>query len=380
MRIGLLGFTTDHENMGCQALTCSFISILKEVTQNNNLEFIIFGGGSGLGKIPELFPEYKFYECEALLKKPIFIKKIRECDIVFDETYGDGFSDIYFGKEEYKDIIKKIISCFFSKKFVFTPQTYGPFSNKQMEKLAAYVLKKANYVFSRDKISTNYAKKISCRNVMTVTDLAFALPFVKTKRENSIGFNVSGLLWQGGFNEKKNQFSLKTDYKEYCRSMVSFLLEEGYSVHLIPHVTKTINNDRIIPDGDYPACIELHEEFPKTILAPCFETPYEVKNYIASMEMFIGARMHSTIAAFSSEVVTIPFAYSRKFQGLYESLKYKFIIDGKSLITAKAVELTKEYIMNNEVLSKKQKDSMKSVNTQLTLFKEELRSILYNKN
>ena len=29
MKIGLFGFTFAHENMGCQALTCAFLGILR---------------------------------------------------------------------------------------------------------------------------------------------------------------------------------------------------------------------------------------------------------------------------------------------------------------------------------------------------------------
>ena len=376
MKIGLFGFTTDHENMGCQALTCSFIAILNELI-DNNLELIVFGGGNGLGVIPDLFPNIKFEYCEALLKKPIFIKKLLECEIVFDETFGDGFSDIYFGKDEYKDIAKKIIAEVFSKKFVLTPQTYGPFKDKKMEKIAGRVIRKANIVFSRDTISANYAKKISGRDVVTVTDLAFCLPYtVDLKNSNTIGFNVSGLLWQGGFAKNSNQFGLSIDYQSYCRQIISMLSDMGYCVHLIPHVTRTINPTRTIPDGDYPACIALHKEFPNTVLAPCFETPVEEKNYIATMEIFIGARMHSTIGAFSSDVVTIPVAYSRKFQGLFESLKYKYFVDGKNLSTEEAVHKTIEYVLRKKELKSVQNESMKIVNEQLTIFKENLRELL----
>jgi len=51
------------------------------------------------------------------------------------------------------------------------------------------------------------------------------------------------------------------------------------------------------------------------------------------MDLFIGARMHSTIAAFSSGVPVIPIAYSRKFNGLYDTLQYPYYIDAKSNIT-----------------------------------------------
>ena len=40
--------------------------------------------------------------------------------------------------------------------------------------------------------------------------------------------------------------------------------------------------------------------------------------------------MHSTIGAISSGVPVIPVAYSRKFNGLYDTLEYPYYIDAKS--------------------------------------------------
>lgn len=45
----------------------------------------------------------------------------------------------------------------------------------------------------------------------------------------------------------------------------------------------------------------------------------------------MGARMHSTIAAFSSGVPVVPMAYSRKFNGLFiDTLNYNHLVDLKT--------------------------------------------------
>lgn len=63
------------------------------------------------------------------------------------------------------------------------------------------------------------------------------------------------------------------------------------------------------------------------------------------MNLFTGARMHATIGAISSGVAVIPVAYSRKFNGLYDTLQYPFYIDAKSEITLeKAIELFENYM------------------------------------
>ena len=55
--------------------------------------------------------------------------------------------------------------------------------------------------------------------------------------------------------------------------------------------------------------------------------------------------MHATIGAISSGVPVIPVAYSRKFNGLYDTLQYPFYIDAKADITLEqAIELFEDYM------------------------------------
>lgn len=88
--------------------------------------------------------------------------------------------------------------------------------------------------------------------------------------------------------------------------------------------------------------------------------------------------MHSTIAAFSSGVITVPFAYSRKFQGLFEDLEYPIYIDGRILETEEAIEKTIQYIKEADHLKDLQNNSLKIIQTNIDYFNNEIRSILNN--
>ena len=380
MKIGILGFTVTHENMGCQALTCAFLEMLRNTIPDIPKHIVVFRNDQTLGYIPELFPEMSFSLVPTTFHdiKLRMINEIRSCDVVFDETFGDGFSDIYFTKSVYRDTLIKLVAACSKCKFVLTPQTYGPFKSKKLEWLAGKAISKADKVYARDKMSADYAHKISGTDVITVTDLAFSLPFNKSLSDSDkkrFGLNISGLLWKGGFSSD-NQFGLLTNYRDYCDKLIEELGNQGMEIHLIPHVTYSLDNKNEIPDGDYPYCQELHEMHPETILAPNFRTPYDAKDYIASMDYFSGARMHSTIAAFSSDVVTIPFAYSRKFQGLYGNLHYPFIVDGTKLNTEDAIKLTLKYVSNKDELKQAQKRSFMDVEKNTSIFKKELECII----
>ena len=66
-------------------------------------------------------------------------------------------------------------------------------------------------------------------------------------------------------------------------------------------------------------------------MAPAFLNPIDAKSYISGMDFFMGARMHSTIAAFSSGVPVVPMSYSRKFTGLFNcTLDYDAVVDLKT--------------------------------------------------
>ena len=304
MVIGLRGFSFDHENKGCEALTYAFLSMLNDIYDKpEKLEIINFSSIKSLGDITSEFPNIRFSQEEISIKdkKMRYISLFRKCNIIFDIYDGDGFSDIYFTNPVYKNTILTIIAEKCSCKYIMLPQTYGPFKHKTLELLAGYAIKHADFVFSRDQISSDYAMKISRRKqVMTVTDLAFALPYHNEKKETSnkkIGINVSGLLWQGGFSEQ-NQFSLRTDYKKYIRSLIQYCLKNKYEIHLISHVTKRVNEEDPAYDTDYNPCMELKREFPNVIVSPLYTSPVDIKSYIALMDIFVGARMHATIAAF----------------------------------------------------------------------------------
>ena len=94
------------------------------------------------------------------------------------------------------------------------------------------------------------------------------------------------------------------------------------------------------------------DPLPDCILAPAFNTPIEAKSYISNMDIFIGSRMHSTIGAFSSNVATIPVSYSRKFEGLFNSLNYEYVINGRTESTNSAFDKTIEYVETPPMCSK----------------------------
>ena len=249
-------------------------------------------------------------------------------DIVFDIAEGDSFTDIYGTKRFEKILNSKRFFNFIGTKQVLLPQTIGPFVTPKHEERAFRVMQRIDKVISRDKKSFEYTSRfLPPEKIAETIDVAFYLPFKKLVFDPAythVGLNVSGLLWNGGYT-KKNQFQLKSDYRELIESiMLYFSKMEKVRVHLVSHV---ISNSQPVED-DYAIALQINKKYPQTVLAPRFNTPIEAKSYIGGLEFFMGARMHACIAAFSTGVPVMPMAYSRKFNGLFcETLNYNWLAD-----------------------------------------------------
>lgn len=395
MRIGILGLLTESENKGCLALTYSFFCILESLAEKHNmtLDVVVFND-IPVKRMYKMFERTDYSKKDfsqfvklklsninyVVVKKKVFFQRKPEiCDLVFDFTQGDSFTDLY-GEWRYYHLtyVKKAI---ISKNIplVLGNQTIGPFKNPNIERDASEVLRQAKAVYARDLLSYNYAQKLVDREIKLTTDVAFFLPYNKHKLKSNaeiirIGINVSGLLWNNGYTGN-NEFRLTVDYKRYIRNLLTTLLKDNrYEVHIIMHVFSENENN---VDNDHIPALCLKEEFPKLILAPAYESPIEIKNYIAAMDFFIGARMHSTIAALSAGVPVLPFSYSRKFEGLFDSLTYKYIVEGTRETTERALDYSLECIEKRELLQQKICESMKIVEKEKEELFSEYEKLIY---
>ena len=100
-------------------------------------------------------------------------------------------------------------------------------------------------------------------------------------------------------------------YKAY-RSLIAHILNTtDMTVALIPHVVVETNDDRI-------PLRNLYDEFVSSgrILLIEDHDCCELKGYISRCRVFIGARTHATIAAYSTCVPTLVLGYSVKSKGI----------------------------------------------------------------
>jgi hypothetical protein len=107
--------------------------------------------------------------------------------------------------------------------------------------------------------------------------------------------------------------------RHLMRRLITALLARGdCDVHLVPHVLAP----HLPVDDDGAAADRLKAAYPALQRHPDFTSASDAKSFISGLDFLIGARMHATIAAFSSGVPVVPISYSRKFEGLYGALGY----------------------------------------------------------
>lgn len=167
-------------------------------------------------------------------------------------------------------------------------------------------------ITARESISYEALRQVN-PNTVLVSDPAFILERVDLPLPegwidgNTIGINASPLILSSGNGE------LVT--KAYRRLIEEILDTTECAIALIPHVVWGSNDDRQVLQS-------LYDEYRHTgriiVVEDC--NCMELKGYIARCRMFIGARTHATIAAYSSCVPTLVLGYSVKSRGIARDL------------------------------------------------------------
>lgn len=380
--IGLFWHSMNSDNLGVGALTLANIEILREAAKEEGFKahFLVLGWKD---------PRPYYLEAPDIENAPLRLRHlvapsgilahaIKRCDVIFDIGGGDSFTDIYGFKRFFTIWITKARSLWARKPLVLSPQTIGPFETWWAKPLARMVMNRAQFVVSRDVPSTRFLNDLGVRSkILEATDVAMGLSYTPPQPRPEggpvkVGLNVSGLLFNGGYTQS-NQFGLKGDYPTLIRDMMSwFTAQQEVELHLVGHV----QSDHIPVEDDQRVSATLCEEFPGTILAPVFTSPSDAKSYIADMDFFMGARMHATIAAFSSGVPVVPMAYSRKFIGVFGTLGYDHVADCKTDTSDEILARVQQGYHNRAALKAEVIEGMKGVDARLAAYAEEARIVM----
>ena len=329
LRIGLLWHVARATNLGIGALTAGNLALARQAAARAGIDarFVIIGARDpGPPSVDDADLDHREIDGRYMISPSGFLADVRACDIMLDISGGDSFTDIYPDKRFAYMTTTKIIPILAGKTLVLCPQTIGPFSRQPHTAIAGWICRRAAAVYVRDGLSVAALAALAPGvGGQQVVDVAFALPFARQARTQSrpqIGLNVSGLLMNGGY-AGGNQYGLGFDYPALTHQLIETLLARGdCDIHLVPHVIAP----HMPTDDDAAAADRLKSQYPALHRHADFQSASAAKSFISGLDFMIGARMHATIAAFSSGVPVVPISYSRKFEGLFGSLGYDWLV------------------------------------------------------
>lgn len=279
--------------------------------------------------------------------------------------------DILFYKEKFKNFIKTIKKnqYYFSiggDNYCYKDSRWIQLLNKEINKKGAKTilwgcsinedelneklvedLNRYQMITVREHLTQKYLKKHGVvTKVRYVPDTAFILNTDRTKiskkmkqKQKFIGINISPVI-------EKNEKMKGIVYKNYFNLMEYLLNNTEYNIALIPHVVIEENDDRELLS-------RLYNDFNKNEKIVMIEdcNCEQLKGIISQCEAFIGARTHSTIAAYSSCVPTLVVGYSVKAKGIAEDLfgtTENYVIPTQELRTEDQLTKGMQWIIDNK--------------------------------
>lgn len=180
-------------------------------------------------------------------------------------------------------------------------------SNEMINDLSGYDL-----IIARESITYNMLKEKNINNnVKLYPDPAFQLDYINSDinenliDKNTIGINLSPYIFKSKLNEDK----VIEMYSELIKHIIN---TTDMKIVLIPHVFWKKSNDLEVLNKVYSKV----KEYKRVSIITEKYNCNQLKKIISKCRMFIGARTHSTIAAYSTCVPTLVLGYSVKSRGI----------------------------------------------------------------
>ncbi len=397
--IGIMGASMATRNRGVSALGASLVKLLAEaapgaepvmvIPNRSALPFTIFVKGIpqqvrvvNCRQSPRARPSENIFVIAVLAlayrmlplgpwRRAIggicpWIRNVEQAQLVGDIRGGDSFSDIYGLKSFLLASIPTLAVLWIRGGIVMFPQTYGPYSHPLARVVARYILRRSNPILSRDRESMGTVRGLigAGANVRFCPDVAFVLdpmppaeasitpPIPASHRRLLVGVNANGLMYNGGYT-RQNMFGLKLDYRDFLGRLLDALLaDESIRVLMVPHTFAPIGDIESDPEACRQAMASVTgDKRSRLHLVDRDYDQHEIKGVIGGCDFFIGSRLHSCIAALSQAIPTVGVAYSKKFEGVFETVGAgDWVMDGRKVDAPSAVSGILERIRQREAM------------------------------
>ncbi|MCD4844281.1 MAG: polysaccharide pyruvyl transferase family protein [Methanosarcinales archaeon] len=302
--------------------------------------------------------------------------KFQQYDI-FIHLLGDVFND-YGIIPLFYHLFHISIGLIIGKPVIIYGESIGPFKNHQLKFLTKVVLNRVSLILVREEISFKYLSEMGVNKskIRLTNDPAFALipasqerieiilsqenikkgnkPFIGISPVQGIRPDIFPQII--GFEKKYEE------YIEFIANITDYIQEKlDANIVFVPHVLRHDDDDRIICEK----IMQKIENKKNVVILKGMYTADELKGIISQFDIFLGSRMHATIASTSMYVPTIALAHSHKFIGIIGGIldQNDFVIDLRKSNTEDLLNETKSKIdyswKNRDIIREKLYESMK---------------------
>lgn len=315
-------------NHGCEALLRTTLQVIGKDVEAVYSDDPAADKKYGLDEIVELREEKGFVQ-ESPLEKWIYAVKyklLHDDKLYFRREYGKFIRDIVRDKvyisiggdnycyhfSEWLEVLNKEITKRGARSVL-----WGCSINQDELQDPAVVadLERYSLITARESLTFELLRgRLKKPVVRYVPDTAFLLPTIQEElpagfiEGRTVGINASPVIFKNGSDAEA--------VKACFVKLVDHIIDTtDYQIALIPHVAIQGNNDRLALEEIRDAC----KDGGRTVVIPDTDCR-RLKGYIARCCMFVGARTHATIAAYSSCVPTLVIGYSVKSLGIAKDL------------------------------------------------------------
>lgn len=374
-------------NRGCEAITRATMEILgctKEqfIVYSSNIEI---DRSLGLEQKATLVARKQF----SFLFK--VIRKIRH--IFVKEQYGKNiFTYNYLYKSFLRNITKQDIMlstggdmmCYADNEVIYTNEylynrrirtilwgcSIGE-ENLTFRKLET--LKHFSAIYARESLTKDLLLKMGLKNIFLFPDPAFILKAEPCKLPSCfasgevVGINISNFVSsEDGFN---------TLFGKNLIKLIDYIIENtSYHILLVPHVFWGAQDDRII-------CNLLKARYISEKRISLLDADYlnycQLRYVISKCTVFMGARTHAVISAYSTCVPTVAIGYSIKSRGIAKDLELPeaTLVDGVRLINDQQLLNAFQYVNNHRLEIRKH---LENIICEYTSHVWEAKNMLFN--
>lgn len=266
---------------------------------------------------------------------PNLLKKIgikannpyQKYDVIIDLN-SDSLNDHYGIALPIFSLFSTFIATLSDKPVAICGASIGMFKRRTIRTIAKYVLNRVDLITVRERITLEYLTTIGINGpkIYLTADHAFLLEPASNERLDEIlkkegilhntpliGIAPSKIICRYGFPEYDTYTDKYLKYVELMSYIVDYTIEKyNVTVVLISHVTTPTEADYVVSKDIY--LNSKHKD--KIKLMGDSYLAEEYKSVIGLCNIFIGCRMHPTIASTSMCIPTVVLSYGHKFHGI----------------------------------------------------------------